>query len=154
MVVYLAGFLALALLQQSPRPGPLRVGVAAAVLVAAAFALVGIDAALGGSSHVTHAVGGGPGTLLGDFGHRLHLSAAYIGSRWNEALLFALSVAALVFLALRRPRLPVLDALLVALTVSLLVNDTPTDIAGLGALSALVLWTWLGRSGERLERLD
>jgi hypothetical protein len=154
MVAYLAGFLALALLQRSPRPGPLRVGVAAAVVVAAAFALIGIDAALGGSSHVTHAVGGGPGSLLGDFGHRLHLSAAFIGSGWNEALLFALSVAALVWLALRRPRLPVLDALLVALAVSLLVNDTPTDIAGLGALSALVLWAWLGRSGERLDRLD
>jgi hypothetical protein len=48
----------------------------------------------------------------------------------------------------------VLDALLVALAVSLLVNDTPTDIAGLGGLSAIVLWAWLGRSGERLERLD
>jgi hypothetical protein len=154
MVAYLAGFLALALLQRSPRPGPVRVGVAAAVVVAAAFALIGIDAALGGSSHVTHAVGGGPGSLLGDFGHRLHLSAAFIASGWNEALLFALSVAALVWLALRRPRLAVLDALLVALAVSLLVNDTPTDIAGLGGLSALVLWAWLGRSGERLERLD
>ncbi len=154
MVAYLAGFLALALLERSPRPGPVRVGLAAAVLVAAAFALIGIDAALGGSSHVTHAVGGGPGSLLGDFGHRLHLSAAFIASGWNEALLFALSVAALVLLALRRPRLAVVDALLAALAVSLLVNDTPTDIAGLGALSALVLWAWLGRSGERLERLD
>jgi hypothetical protein len=154
MVAYLAGFLALALLQRTPRPRPARIGLAAAVVVAAAFALIGIDAALGGSSHVTHAVGGGPGALLGDFGHRLHLSAAFIASRWNEALLFALSVAALVALALRRPRLAVLDALLVALTVSLLVNDTPTDIAGLGGLSALVLWAWLGRSGERLERLD
>jgi hypothetical protein len=92
--------------------------------------------------------------VLGDVGHRLHLSAAFVASRWNEALLFFLSVAALIWLALRRPRLPVVDALLVALTVSLLVNDTPTDIAGLGALSALVLWAWLGRSGERLERLD
>jgi hypothetical protein len=154
MVAYLAGFLALALLQRSPRPGPVRVGVAAAVVVAAAFALIGIDAAFGGSSHVTHAVGGGPGSLLGDFGHRLHLSAAFIASGWNEALLFALSMAALVWLALRRPRLAVLDALLLALAVSLLVNDTPTDIAGLGALSALVLWAWLGRSGERLEPLD
>jgi hypothetical protein len=49
---------------------------------------------------------------------------------------------------------PVLDALLVALAVSLLVNDTPTDIAGLGVLSGLALWAWLGRSGERLGPLD
>ena len=82
------------------------------------------------------------------------MSAAFIGSRWNEALLFAVSVAGLLWLALRKPRLPVLDALLAALAVSLLVNDTPTDIAGLGALSALVLWAWLGRSGERLGPLD
>jgi len=48
----------------------------------------------------------------------------------------------------------VLDALLAALAVSLLVNDTPTDIAGLGVLSALVLWIWLARSGERADALD
>ena len=45
-------------------------------VVGLALALIGIDAALGGSSHVTHAVGGGPGSLLGDLGHRLHLSWA------------------------------------------------------------------------------
>ena len=60
----------------------------------------------------------------------------------------------LVWLALRRQRLPVLDALLAALAVSLVVNDTPTDIAGLGVLSALVLWIWLVRSDERADALD
>ena len=60
----------------------------------------------------------------------------------------------MIGLALLRPRLAVLDALLVGLAVSLLVNDTPTDIAGLGALSALVLWVWLRRSGERADALD
>jgi hypothetical protein len=48
----------------------------------------------------------------------------------------------------------VLDAFLVALAVSLLVNDTPVDIAALGALAGLVLWSWLGRSGERLGPTD
>jgi hypothetical protein len=48
---------------------------------------------------------------------------------------------------------PLLDALLVAYAVSLLVNDTPTDVAGLGGLSALVLWAWW-RSGERFPGLD
>jgi hypothetical protein len=42
----------------------------------------------------------------------------------------------------------VLDALLVALAISLLVNDTPTDVAGYGGLSALLLWAW-ARSEER-----
>jgi hypothetical protein len=154
LVVYLAGFLVLALRTRGERPGLVRAAGAIAVAAAAALALVAIDAAFGGSSHITHAVGGGPGTLAGDLAHRIHLSAAFVVSGWNETLLFFLSVAALVWLALQRPRLPVLDALLAALAVSLIVNDTPTDIAGLGVLSALVLWVWLGRSGERSDALD
>jgi hypothetical protein len=121
---------------------------ATAASAAAALLLVGIDAATGGSSHVTHAVGGGPGSLLGDLGHRLHLSGASLVSSWNAALLFTLSICALVWLGLRQPRLAVLDALLAALVVSLLVNDTPADVAGFGALSALLLWVW-ARSEER-----
>jgi hypothetical protein len=154
LVVYLAGFLVLALHTRGERPGLMRAAAAVAVAVAAGLALVAIDAAFGGSSHITHAVGGGPGTLAGDLAHRIHLSAAFVVSRWNETLLFFLSLAGLVWLALQRPRLPVLDALLAALAVSLIVNDTPTDIAGLGVLSALVLWVWLGRSDERADALD
>ena len=154
LVVYLAGFLVLAWRMRGERPGPARAAAAVAVAAAAALALVAIDAAFGGSSHITHAVGGGPGSLAGDLAHRIHLSAAFIVSRWNETLLFFLSFAGLVWLAVQRPRLPVLDALLVALAVSLLVNDTPTDIAGLGVLSALVLWIWLARGGEPADTLD
>jgi hypothetical protein len=154
LVVYLAGFLVLAFRTRGARLGRARAAAAVAIAAAAALALVGIDAAFGGSSHITHAVGGGPGTLVGDLAHRIHLSAAFVVSGWNEALLFFLSVGALVWLALRPQRLPVLDALLAALAVSLVVNDTPTDIAGLGVLSALVLWIWLGRSDERADALD
>jgi len=146
LVVYLAGFLVLWLrLRRVPAA---QAVAAAAVSAGAALLLVGIDAATGGSSHVTHAVGGGPGSLFGDLGHRLHLSGASLVSSWNAALLFALSICALVWLALRRPRFAVLDALLAALAVSLFVNDTPADVAGFGALSALLLWVW-ARSGER-----
>jgi hypothetical protein len=105
--------------------------------------LIGIDAATGGSSHVTDAVGGGPGSVLGDLGHRLHLSAAAIGSTWNAALLFAIGLAALVILALQRPRFALLDAYLAAIAVSLLVNDTPADVAGYGGLAALGLWLFV-----------
>ena len=74
LVVYLAGFLVLWLrLRHVPA---LRAAAATAVAAGAALLLVGIDAATGGSSHVTKAVGGGPGSVLGDLGHRLHLSAA------------------------------------------------------------------------------
>lgn len=154
LVVYVAGFLVLALRTRGERPGLVRAAAAVAVAVAAALGLVAIDAAFGGSSHITHAVGGGPGTLAGDLAHRIHLSAAFVVSRWNETVLFFLSLGALVWLALKRPRLPVLDALLAALAVSLVINDTPTDIVGLGVLSALVLWVWLRRSGERAGALD
>jgi hypothetical protein len=44
----------------------------------------------------------------------------------------------------------VLDAVLVALLVSLLVNDSPRDIAGWGALSAAALRFW----GETKEPFD
>jgi hypothetical protein len=146
LVVYLSGYLVLWLrLRRVPAA---KAVAATAASAAAALALVGIDAATGGSSHVTKAVGGGPGAVLGDLGHRLHLSEAAVTSTWNAALLFAMGLGALVWLALRRPRLAVLDALLVALAISLLVNDTPTDVAGYGGLSALLLWAW-ARSEER-----
>ena len=90
---------------------------------------------------------------LGDLGHRLHLSAASIASTWNNALLFALGIVALVVLALQRPRSALLDAYLVALAVSFLVNDTPTDVAGYGGFAALGLWL-LTRSEEGRGRLQ
>jgi hypothetical protein len=151
LVVYLAGFLVLWLrLQRLPAMRALAAAGAAAAL---ALLVVGADAATGGSSHVTRAVGGGPGSVVGDLGHRLHLSAAAVGSTWNATLLFALGVAGLVWLALRRPRLALLDAYLAALLVSLLVNDTPTDVAGYGGLAALGLWLF-ARSEETAERLE
>jgi len=151
LVVYLAGFLVLGL--RVARMPALRAAAATALAGGAALLLVGIDAATGGSSHVTDAVGGGPGSLAGDLAHRVHLSAASVTSTWNNALLFSASIAALVWLAFRRPRPPVHEALLAALAVSLVVNDTPADVAGWGALSALVLWAW-ARSGENALRLE
>jgi hypothetical protein len=150
LVVYLAGFLVLWLrLQRLPAR---RAALATAAAAAAAVLLVGIDAATGGSSHVTKAVGGGPGALLGDLGHRIHVSAAGLWSAWNAAFLFALGIIGLVVLALLQPRRPLLDAYLVALAVSLLVNDTPADVAGFGGLAALGLWLF-ARSEETAGRL-
>ena len=151
LVVYLAGFLVLWLrLRRLPAA---RAVAAAAGAAGVALLLVGVDAATGGSSHVTRAVGGGPGSVLGDLGHRLHLSTAAIASTWNAALLFALGIAALVILALQRPRFALLDAYLAALAVSLLVNDTPVDVAGWGGLAALGLWLFAG-SEETAGRLQ
>jgi cytochrome c551/c552 len=139
LVVY-AVVLAVLLLRL--RPGPLtwrRAALAGAGVVVVALGLVGIDAALGGSSHVTDAVGTGPGSLLGDLGHRLHLSWESATKAWYTVVQFLASLVALVWIGTRTPRRIAVDAMLVALAVSLVVNDTPVDVIGLGALGCLAL---------------
>jgi cytochrome c551/c552 len=115
--------------------------VGLAVLVVA-FAFVGLDAVLGGSSHVTRAVGGGPDSLLGSLGHRVHLSWLSATDHWYRILIFLACLAAIVLMVTMRPRRATVDALLAGLAVSLLVNDTPVDVIGLGALGCLVLVRW------------
>ncbi len=140
LVVLLAAYATLALRTVGARLGAARVAlVAAAVLVVGAL-LVGIDAALGGSSHVTRAVGDGPGALLADFADRLEISARRTFTAGGPAFAALASLAVLVFVATRRPRGPLTDAFLVAILVSLLVNDTPGDVLGIGAAAAFTLW--------------
>jgi hypothetical protein len=150
-LVFLAAFLVLGL--RLHRVPAARAAAATAIAGAGAFALVAVDAATGGASHVSDALGGGPGGLLDDFTRRLHLSWAAIGATWNAAFFTAIGLAALVWFALRRPRLALLDAYLAGIAVSLLVNDTPNDVAGYGSLSAIVLWVYL-RSEEGAGRLQ
>lgn len=137
VLVFASAFAALALLRSDVALSWRRAGLALAGVVALALLVVGVDAAAGGTSHVTRAVGGGPGTLLDDVLDRMHLSAASVSVSWASALLAAGAVAALIALARagRRPR--TLDAMFAALVVSLLVNDSPVDVALYGALGAL-----------------
>ena len=137
VLVFASAFAALALLRSDVALSWRRAGLALAGVVALALLAVGVDAAAGGTSHVTRAVGGGPGTLLDDVLDRMHLSAASVSVSWASALLAVGAVAALVALARagRRPR--TLDAIFAAIVVSLLVNDSPVDVAVYGALGAL-----------------
>jgi hypothetical protein len=135
-----------------------RTLVAALALVVVVLALVGLDAATGGSSHVTDAVGSGPGSLVGDLGHRLHVSWKGVTATVQAGVAAAATLVVLIGAALLRPRTAVVDALLIALVVSLLVNDTPTDVLAYGALSATALRVWSGldepaseRSGEAIS---
>ena len=135
-----------------------RVALLVAGVVVLALALVGLDAATGGSSHVTDAVGSGPGSLLGDLGHRLHVSWKGVTATVQAGVAAGATLVALVVVALARPRTLVVDALLVALVASLLVNDTPTDVLAYGALAAAALRVWSttdeparARSGEVLS---
>lgn len=139
LVVYAAGFAALALLRT--RPTPARAVVAAAAVIVVGLILVGLDALTGGSNHVTHAVGGGPGSLLSDLWRRLHLSWRGIVNKTDHLEITLVSLAALIALALIRPRSRTLDALLVALGVSLLVNDSGFDVLRFGALVAIAVFT-------------
>jgi len=116
-----------------------RVAALVVAGVAAAIVLVGLDAAIGGSSHVTHAVGDGPGAVLGDIADRLELSARRTFGAVGPAFAVLASLAVLCVVATRRPRRPLTDAVLVALLVSLVVNDTPGDVIGFGAVAAFVV---------------
>lgn len=118
-----------------------RLAVVAAGAVALGLALVGVDAALGGSSHVTHAVGSG--SVFADIWDRWHLSWTVVtSSTWYKGLLFLVGATGLTWVATRRPRTPAVDAAIVATLVSLVVNDTPVDVLGFGAFGALALLAW------------
>ncbi len=144
LVVLLAGLIVLAQRLRGVTLTPRRLALAAAAAVALALALAGLDAATGGSSHVTRALGEGPSVLAGDLGDRLELSARRTVASPGPLAVVLGSLALLGLVATRRPRTPVTDALLVALAVSLLVNDTPSDVLGIGAAAAIAL--------HRLER--
>ncbi len=142
VAVLLVAFAVLAARMYRVRITVWRTVLAAAGAVVALAAIVGLDAATGGSSHVTHAFRRGPVSLVEDIAHRVHISASSVGSSWHAAAVFTVSVVALVVLATRPPRFPAGDALLAGIAVSLLVNDSPGDVAAAGALSYAVLWAY------------
>ncbi len=139
LVVLAAAYLVLVLRLQKRRP---TLRLAAAVLtgaVALALLLLALDAATGGSSHVTAAVGDGPVALAGDIADRVELSVRRTAASLGAAIVVLGSLAILAGIALRVRRDAVLDAFLVALAVSLVVNDTPGDVLGMGAAIAITL---------------
>ena len=142
VLVLAAGFLMLGLRMRGVPLTPRLAALLTVATVAIGGAFVALDAASGGSSHVTDAVREGPLALAGELAHRLNVSFQGATSSWYAVLLMLLSLGALVWFALRRPRFPPAEALLVALAVSLLVNDTPRDVAGFGALCCAALWSW------------
>jgi cytochrome c551/c552 len=131
---------------------PRRLALVAMAALVVGLAFVGLDAALGGSSHVTRAVGSGPDSLVGGLGHRVHLSWVSATDHSYHLLPFLACLAALVLMGTMRPRRATVDALLAGLTVSLLVNDTPVDVIGLGALGCLVLLRWESVDSRPMRR--
>jgi mono/diheme cytochrome c family protein len=153
IVVLAAAYLVLAV-RLGRRPLTWRLAaVLAAGAVALALVLLGLDAATGGASHVTDAVGDGPVALAGDLADRLELSFRRTVASLGASLVVVGSLAILV--ALRARRDAVLEAFLAGLAVSLMVNDTPSDVLGMGAAIAIALAastsgrTWLDSAAMR-----
>jgi hypothetical protein len=142
-LVLAAGYALLGSLLSGLRGRRLAAAIAGAALLAGA--LIGIDAATGGSSHVTKAIGGGPDTLAAHFGERLHVSWERVTVAPSPGLATALSLLALALLVIRllRSEAPWTDralplAFATAVAVSLVVNDSPSDVAVAGLVGYLV----------------
>ena len=122
-----------------------------AIAATAVVAVLALALAVGGESHVTDALGDGPVGLAEDLWRRLRLSWLRATSGWGVGLLVGAGVTALAGFALRERR-PLLVSYLVALAVSLVVNDSPNDVivAGLAGYLALSSAPGVARpAGER-----
>ena len=140
IVVLAAAYLVLLLRLREHRPTLRLAAAVAAGAIAIALLLLGLDAATGGSSHVTDAVGDGPVALARRHRRpaRARPCAAPRRASGPPPSCSARSRSS--------PRLrcgpaaePVLDAFLAGLAVSLVVNDTPGDVLGMGAAIAIAL---------------
>jgi hypothetical protein len=132
-IVLAAGFAVLAVLLANARPRAFA--LAGAVGLAVVALLVALDAATGGSSHVTRALEDGPGGLASDLADRVGLSFARLAANPIVAVIVTLGVVVLALLVARtlRADLPLADraaalALAAAVAVSLVVNDSPNDV--------------------------
>ena len=132
-IVLAAGFAVLAVLLAGGGRRALAIAVAASLAVA--LGLIGLDAATGGSSHVTSALEDGPLGLGGDLVERVELSWERATSSWWVSLAVVVLLVILAVLVVRTFRRPEpLEALAVplsfaaAIAVSLVVNDSPTDV--------------------------
>lgn len=134
-LVLTAGYCALAA-ALLPRGRRLR---AAAIALAGAAALVAAAVAVGPSTHVTESIGDGPSALAAELGERIRLSWLRASERWEIALIVCGSIAALGVLVARGPRPPLAVAFAVAIAVSLVVNDSPREVAVGGVVGYLAL---------------
>jgi hypothetical protein len=139
LLVLATGFGVLALRLLDVRPTLRTAAALGAVVVALALTVAALDALTGGESHVTDALAGGPGELAGDLADRVELSVRRTLDSPGALVVVLGGLAVVGAVALRGERTPVLEAFLAALAVSLLVNDTPSDVVGIGAAAAFAL---------------
>jgi hypothetical protein len=138
-IVLAAGFAVLAVALAG---GGARAWFAAAAAAAAAVAIVAADALLGPSTHVGRAARGGPGEVLGDVGDRIVLSWERVTGSPSVALVVVAALVVAAVVGVRAWHRPLVLAFLVALGVSLVVNDSPLDVAVAGAAALACLARW------------
>jgi len=136
-IVFVAGFVVLAAFTSRRAVLPVLVGGAAATGLLLAF-----DFATGSESHVTRAVEDGPGGLADDLADRVTLSFERATDRWYVGVLIALGILLLAALAVRAAHgdnraVPL--ALAGAVGISLVVNDSPSDVVLLGLTGFLAV---------------
>ncbi len=136
-IVLAAGFAVLAVLLAGGGRRALAIAVGASLAIA--LGLVALDAATGGSSHVTAALEDGPLGLGGDLVERVELSWERATSSWWSAAAVVALLAVLAVLVVRtlRRREPLAElavplSLAAAIAVSLVVNDSPIDVLLVG----------------------
>ena len=100
IVVLSVAYLVLWLRLRGEQPSWRLAGLVAAGAVALALALLGLDAATGGSSHVTDAVGDGPSALAGDIADRIELSVRRTAASLGATAVVLGSLAILIAVAL------------------------------------------------------
>ena len=143
-IVLAAGYAALtALLARSRGLALLSTAAAGALGVALLFL---VDELSGAPSHVTRTIRGGPDELAEAFWDRLALSWARATDRVSTALIVSIAIVALALLVVRmlgsgtsarRAALPL--AVVVAVATSLIVNDSPVDVAVTGLVAYLAI---------------
>jgi len=132
---------AFAVLWLRTRGGRLSPGLVAAAVAAVAVTVVA-DALTGGTSHVVDTVRSGPDALWDAFARRLRLSWAIVTSTVFQFAVFVAGLGVIVWFATRRPRTAIVEAFVAGIGVSLLVNDSPTKVAGFGAVACAALYAW------------
>jgi hypothetical protein len=142
VLVLLAAFGFLTLRLADVRLTVARLAALGAGVVAAGVLVVALDALAGGESHVTRSLGAGPGAFAEDVAHRAEVSVRGPTSSPMPFLITVAGLLLLAWIATRRPRHAVVDAMLVAVAVSLVVNDAPQGVVTFGALGALALLAW------------
>jgi hypothetical protein len=114
---------------------------------AAAVALIAADALVGPTTHVGESLRDGPDELARDFWERLELSWERTTDSAGVALAVLTALALLAVLAARGARRPLPLAVLAAIAVSLLVNDSPKEVA-IGGLVSYLAAERFSRTGQ------